>query len=438
MHLPLFPLSVFLCLYFISCPAVSAEEGAAHAQAMDTVWVAISGALVFMMQAGFAMLESGMARAKNAVNVMMKNYMDLAVGALLFWLVGYGLMFGSNPSGWIGMDHFALAYADDWSASMLFFQVMFAATAATIVSGAMAERTSFVAYLLGACGIMAVIYPVFGSWAWNEHGWLKQMGFIDFAGSTVVHSVGGWCALAGIMILGPRLGRFGSKGEVHMIPGHNLSLVAMGGFLLWFGWFGFNGGSTLAAGTEIGPILLNTHMAGAAGAVGALLTAWVTRQPVLMAYVVNGSLGGLVSITAGCASMDLPYAILTGLVGGIVTMFGTWMLEKLRLDDVVGAVAVHGFSGVWGTIAAGLFLKGNMFDLNQVMVQLIGVGIAFVWVLMSALLMYTLLARSIGLRVSTMHEQRGLDITEHGEVGYPEFNRDAAYQREHVQQLNRL
>ncbi|MPS48744.1 ammonium transporter [Methylobacillus sp.] len=437
MPISLLPLTLLFSLCIVTLP-VSAGEGAPQALAVDSVWVAISGALVFMMQAGFAMLESGMTRAKNAVNVMMKNYMDLAVGALLFWLVGYGLMFGSNPSGWIGTDHFALAHGNDWGASMLFFQVMFAATAATIVSGAMAERTNFIAYLLGACGIMALIYPVFGSWAWNEHGWLKQMGFIDFAGSTVVHSVGAWCALAGIMVLGPRLGRFGSKGEVHMIPGHNLSLVAMGGFLLWFGWFGFNGGSTLAAGVEIGPILLNTHMAGAAGAVGALLVALAMRRPILMAYVVNGSLGGLVAITAGCASMDVPFAVLTGFIGGIVTMLGVWALEKLRLDDVVGAVAVHGFSGVWGTVAAGLFLKDNMFDLNQVLVQMIGVAVAFVWVFLSALLMYGLLARTIGLRVSTMHEQRGLDITEHGEVGYPEFNREAAYQPEHVQHLSRL
>ncbi|GAB7563181.1 ammonium transporter [Methylobacillus methanolivorans] len=428
----------FLIIHLLLPTSVLAADSAVDIQAVDTAWIAIAGALVFMMQAGFAMLESGMARAKNAVNVMMKNYMDLAVGAVLFWLIGYGLMFGHNPTGWIGQDHFALAYGSDWTASMMFFQLMFAATAATIVSGAMAERTRFMPYLFGACGIVAVIYPVFGSWAWNEHGWLKQMGFIDFAGSTVVHSVGGWCALAGIMVLGPRLGRFGSKGEVHMIPGHNLSLVAMGGFLLWFGWFGFNGGSTLAAGTEIGPILLNTHMAGAAGAVGALLTTWMTRQPVLMSSVVNGSLGGLVAITAGCASMEVPYAMLTGFVGGIVTMCATWGLEKLRLDDVVGAVAVHGVSGVWGTLAAGLFLKGNMFDLNQVIVQLIGVAVAFVWVFLSALLMYGLLARTIGLRVSTMHEQRGLDITEHGEVGYPEFNRDAAYQREHVEQLSKL
>lgn len=441
-------------------PAWAAEVASAGAelanlQAVDTAWVAICGALVFMMQAGFAMLESGMARAKNAVNVMMKNYMDLAVGTLLFWLLGYGLMFGSNPSGWLGTDHFALAEMGDWSASMLFFQVMFASTAATIVSGAMAERTSFLAYLLGACGIMAVIYPVFGSWAWNPHGWLKQLGFIDFAGSTVVHSVGGWCALAGIIVLGPRLGRFGPampsqrsqnlvqqaqrQGQTtHLIPGHNLSLVAMGGFLLWFGWFGFNGGSTLAAGTEIGPILLNTHMAGAAGAVGALFSCLLLRQAVLMTSIVNGSLGGLVAVTAGCATMDVPFAVLTGLIGGVVTILGCKLLESLRLDDVVGAVAVHGFSGVWGTLAAGLFLKGNMFDPAQLMVQLIGVGVAFVWVFISALLMYALLARTIGLRVSPLHEQRGLDITEHGEVGYPEFNHDAAYQREHVDKLNRL
>lgn len=449
--IPLYWLLALLALPLDLWAAELADGQIASVQAVDTAWVAICGALVFMMQAGFAMLESGMARAKNAVNVMMKNYMDLAVGTLLFWLLGYGLMFGSNPSGWLGTDHFALAEMGDWSASMLFFQVMFASTAATIVSGAMAERTRFLPYLLGACGIMAVIYPVFGSWAWNPHGWLKQMGFIDFAGSTVVHSVGGWCALAGIIVLGPRLGRFGPRTQpskrgresaqseqgqvVHLIPGHNLSLVAMGGFLLWFGWFGFNGGSTLAAGTDIGPILLNTHMAGAAGAVGALLSCLMLRQPVLMTSVVNGSLGGLVAVTAGCATMEVPFAILTGLIGGVVTIFGSKLLEWLRLDDVVGAVAVHGFSGVWGTLAAGLFLKGHLFDPAQLIVQLIGVGVAFIWVFLSALLMYALLARTVGLRVSPLHEQRGLDITEHGEVGYPEFNRDAAYQSEHIAQL---
>ncbi|CAG0995082.1 Ammonium transporter [Methylophilaceae bacterium] len=419
-------------------PLSTFADEAVPADAIHTLWIVVAGAMVFMMQPGFAMLESGMARAKNAVNVMMKNYMDICVGALLFWALGYGLMFGANPSGWIGTDLFAMSEGGGLDYTLLFFQIMFAATAATIVSGAMAERTNYFGYLVGAMGITAVIYPVFGSWVWNEGGWLKQMGFIDFAGSTVVHSVGAWCALAGIMILGPRLGRFGNNGETHMIPGHNLGFVAIGGFLLWFGWFGFNGGSTLLVGTDIGPIVLNTHMAGAAGAVGALFMSSLTRQPALLTNAVNGSIGGLVAITAGCATMDIPYAVLTGFIGGLVTVLGFIFMEKMQYDDVVGAVSVHGFAGVWGTMAAGIFLKGNMFDADQIMVQLLGVSVAFLWVFFSAYLMYTVISKTIGLRVSTMHEQRGLDITEHGEVGYPEFNRDVAYLSEHVKELHKI
>jgi len=407
-------------------------------EVLNTVWVVVAGALVFLMQAGFALLESGMSRAKNAVNVMMKNYMDLCVGSLLFWLLGYGLMFGTNPTGWIGTDLFGLTKAPDWDFNLLFFQIMFAATAATIVSGAMAERTNYLAYLIGTCGITAIIYPVFGSWAWGDHGWLKEMGFIDFAGSTVVHSVGGWCALAAIMLLGPRLGRFGPKGEVRNIPGHNLSYVAIGGFLLWFGWFGFNGGSTLEAGTNLGHILLNTHLAGAAGAVGALLICLVLRQPALMTSGVNGSIAGLVAITAGCASMDVSYAALTGLIGGALSVLSAKLIEKIRLDDVVGAVAVHGICGAWGTLAAGLFLAGNMFDPHQITVQLIGIGAAFVWVFVSALVMYWLISKTVGLRVSSLHEQRGLDITEHGEIGYPEFGYESAYTSDKLKDLEKI
>lgn len=404
----------------------------------NTIWVVISGVLVFLMQAGFAMLETGMARAKNAVNVMMKNYMDLCVGSLLFWAIGYGIMFGENPSGWFGVDHFALTNASDWDFTSLFFQIMFASTAATIVSGAMAERTNYFGYLLGAIGITAIIYPVFGSWAWNEHGWLKQMGFIDFAGSTVVHSVGGWCALAGVMLLGPRLGRFSSTGKVYAIPGHNLSLIPIGGFILWFGWFGFNGGSTLAAGTNIGLILLNTHLAGAAGAVAAVLISKLLGQSALMTNAVNGSIAGLVAITAGCASMQVPFAVATGLMGGVISVLGVIFLEKCKLDDVVGAVAVHGFCGAWGTLAAGMFLTGNLFNLHQMGVQLIGIAAAFIWVFFVAYLMYWLISMTVGLRVSAMHEQRGLDITEHGEVGYPEFSHEAAYRAENIKDLAKL
>ena len=419
-------------------PAAAFSEEAAWVETINTMWVVLAGALVFLMQAGFAMLEAGMARAKNAVNVMMKNYMDLCVGSLLFWLVGYGLMFGYNPSGWVGTSLFGLAKAPDWDFTLLFFQMMFAATAATIVSGAMAERTNYVAYLIGTCGITAIIYPIFGSWAWGDGGWLKQMGFIDFAGSTVVHSVGGWCALAGIILLGPRLGRFSEKGEVRTLPGHNLGYVAIGGFLLWFGWFGFNGGSTLAAGTNVGLILLNTHLAGAAGAVAAMLTSFLTRQPALMTNAVNGSIAGLVAITAGCASMQPPYAVLTGAIGGALSVFGVMLLEKMRLDDVVGAVSVHGLCGAWGTLAAGLFLTGKMFDINQVFVQLIGIGAAFVWVFFSALVMYFIISKIATLRVSTMHEQRGLDITEHGEIGYPEFGQHNIYSVDNLNELKKL
>ncbi|WP_051901436.1 ammonium transporter [Methylotenera sp. L2L1] len=406
--------------------------------AINSTWVVLTGALVFLMQAGFAMLETGMSRSKNTVNIMMKNYMDLCVGSLIFWLVGYGLMFGSNTTGWFGTDHFALGYGDDWEFTLLFFNIMFASTAATIVSGAMAERTNYLAYLLGAAGITAVIYPVLGSWIWNDQGWLKQMGFIDFAGSTVVHSLGGWCALAGVVLLGPRLGRFSESGKIHSIPGHNIGMIGLGGFILWFGWFGFNAGSTLAVSTNIGLIVLNTQLSGAAGAVGAVLISAMMRKPILISNTVNGSIAGLVAITAGCATMDVPYAVLTGLIGGIISVIGVILLEKLRIDDVVGAISVHGFAGVWGTLAAGMFLKGNMFNSDQVIVQLIGISATFIWVFFAALIMYGLIKVTVGLRVSTMHEQRGLDITEHGEVAYPEFTPDAAYKAENLKHLQKL
>jgi len=394
-------------------------------ESIDTVWVVTAGALVFFMQAGFALLESGMSRAKNAVNVLMKNYMDVAIGSIAFWLIGYGLLFGNNISGFLGTSHFFLHDENDMDYSLLFFQTMFAATAVTIASGAMAERTRYHAYLIGAIIISGVIYPVFGSWVWGSlyegKGWLAQLGFIDFAGSTVVHSIGGWVALAGIIVLGPRLGKFSPDNENRKIPGHNLTLVALGGFILWLGWFGFNGGSTVAADTSIGLIVLNTHLAAASGAFGSLLTVILARKPILLTDVVNGSIGGLVAITAGCATMEPVYAIVTGLLAGMVVILSAKILELMKLDDVVGAVAVHGFAGAWGTLAAGIFLKGNMFDLHQILFQLVGIMIAFVWAFPTAYLMYKIIDKTIGLRASTEDEQRGLDFSEHYEIGYPEF-----------------
>ncbi|POP51338.1 ammonium transporter [Zhongshania marina] len=407
---------------------VFADDIADLSAATNMVWLVTASALVFLMQAGFALLESGMSRSKNSLNVVMKNYMDVCIGTLIFWALGYGLMFGSNPSGLIGTDLFLINDSDPTTYGTLLFQTMFAATAVTIASGAMAERTRFDAYLVGAVIITAAIYPIFGSWVWNADGWLAKMGFIDFAGSTVVHSVGAWCALAGVIILGPRLGRFDKSGKPRELRGHSLTLVALGGFILWFGWFGFNGGSTLSASVDIGLINLNTQLAAAAGACASMLLAVLMRKPILLTDTINGSLAGLVAITAGCASMLPLYAVVTGGIGGIICMLGSQVMLKMRLDDVVGAVSVHGFAGAWGTLAAGMFFTGNMFDGKLITVQLIGIGACFIWTFSCALIMYFVIDLFMGLRAPGQHEQRGLDLSEHAEIGYPEFNSgDIAY-----------
>ena len=429
-------------LALLLAPALAAgEEEFASRAATDTTWLMTAAALVFLMQAGFAFLESGMSRSKNAVNVLMKNFMDCCVGCLLFWAVGYGLMFGLNDSGLYGTSHFLPAQMESWDYSFLLFQMMFAATAATIASGAMAERTRFGGYVIGAALITAFIYPVFGSWVWGGahggQGWLAELGFIDFAGSTVVHSLGAWVALAGVIVVGPRLGRFPRNEKPRNLPGHNLNLVALGGFILWFGWFGFNGGSTAAADVSIGLINLNTQLAACAGAVGALLGLRLTGQPMLLTGIVNGCLGGLVGITAGCATMTPDYALLTGLVAGFTVILGMKWLEALRLDDVVGAIAVHGFAGAWGTLAAGLFFAEDPFNGHRVIVQLIGIGACFLWAFLAALVMYLLIAAFFGLRAEPLHEQRGLDITEHAEIGYPEFSRASAYDTDTLERISR-
>ncbi|MFC3903036.1 ammonium transporter [Acinetobacter marinus] len=396
---------------------------------LDSIWVVLCGVLVFFMQAGFALIESGTVRSKNTVNVLMKNYIDACVGGLVFWLIGFGLMFGVNPTGWIGLSHFAPNNMDGWHWTMLFFQMMFAATATTIASGAMAERIHFSGYIICTVFVSALIYPIFGSWAWGSMfegaGWLKSMGFIDFAGSTVVHSIGGWVALAGVMILGPRLGRFARDGKPHHIPGHNLSLVALGGFILWLSWFGFNAGSTVAADVSIGKIALNTHLAACASAVAYLLLAMLRGKAILLTMTINASLGGLVAITAGCATMSPLFSILTGLVAGVVVTFLPAILEKFKIDDAVDAFTVHTGCGIWGTLAAGFFLENDLFNLSQLGVQAIGVCAAAVWGFGCAFVMFWVVDKVMGgLRVSKQHEQRGLDYTEHAELSYPEFQHD--------------
>lgn len=412
-----------------------APTSASRLPPVDILVLAIGGALVFFMQAGFAFLESGMARAKNSVNVLLKNYLDMCYGAVIFWAVGYGLMFGANTSGWVGSNHFLFTSTTNTDYVFFFYQVMFAATAATIVSGAVAERTHFKGYIIGSMFITGLIYPVFGAWVWSGwhggQGWLKQLGFIDFSGATVVHSVGGWCALAALIIIKPRLGRYAPDGTPRNIPGHNMSSAVLGALILWLGWFGFNGGSTAllpgGSGDVIGRVMMNTHLGGAAGALGAALAMWIFKNKILLTVTLNGGVGGLVSVTAGAHVMDPAFAIATGLIAGLLISIAEALFLQWKIDDVVGAVAVHLVGGVWGTIAAGLFNPATFFSGKQLLVQLTGVGAAAIWAFGMALVMYWLLDKTVGMRATPLQEQRGLDFSEHAELGYPEFQRDVLH-----------
>jgi len=409
----------------ISSSAFSAEAQLIQDN-LSAIMLVFAAAFVLLMQVGFAFLESGICRSKNTVNIMMKNFVDISISVLVFWAIGFGLLYGNNPIGLFGSSYFFLGGLDAKDHAFVLYQMMFAATAVTITSGAMAERTKFFGYLVSAVLITGIIYPIAASWVWGGlgggEGWLAKMGFIDFAGSTVVHSVGGWVALAGIMVLGARSGRFNNDGKPTLILGHNLAFVAFGGMLLWIGWFGFNGGSTINADVSIGTVVLNTHLGAAGGLIGVVLALKVFRQPILLVTTVNGALGGLVSITAGAATMTPVYAVISGFIGGFVIFFGERLLLKLKLDDVIGAVPVHAFCGVWGTIAAGLFYAGDLFSVDRVIVQLIGAATILVWSLLTALLVYFTIDSIFGLRVERRTERRGLDYSEHYEVAYPEFS----------------
>ncbi len=392
------------------------------------LWTLVAACLVFFMQAGFAMVEAGFTRAKNAVNILMKNLMDFSLGSLGYWAIGFALMFGASKTGWFGTTGFFLSDftpdGDPWVLAFWMFQVVFAATAATIVSGAMAERTKFVGYLAYSVVISAIIYPIFGSWAWgslfNGSGWLEGLGFIDFAGSTVVHSVGGWAALAGAIVLGPRLGKYGKDGKPRAIMGHNMPLAALGVFILWLGWFGFNPGSTTTADKSIAMIFVNTNLAAAAGAAFALFTSWIKFGKPEVGMSLNGALAGLVGITAGCANVTPGSAIIIGAVAGILVVMSVLFFEGLKIDDPVGAISVHGVCGAWGTLAAGLFNIGGT-TAKIIMVQLLGIGACFVWTFLAAFIMFKVISATIGLRVSPEEEIEGLDHTEHAGIAYPDF-----------------
>lgn len=422
--------------------AEEAEEVALTAEDvqnnLNVVWTFLAAFLVFFMQAGFAMVESGMTRAKNVVNIIMKNLMDFSVGSLVFFMIGFGLMFGTSPTGWFGTDWFFLnfiEYGDDfdgqvWPFTFLIFQTVFAATAATIVSGAMAERTKFTSYLIYSVCITGVIYPIFGSWAWGGlfqgGGWLEEMGFLDFAGSTVVHSVGGWLALAGAIVLGPRIGKYGPDGAPRAIPGHNLPIAALGVFILWLGWFGFNPGSTTTGDGMAGYIAVTTNLAAAAGAVAAMVTAWVAIGKPDATMALNGALGGLVSITAPCDAVSPLMAIVIGLIGGVIVVGSVLTLDKVfKIDDPVGAVSVHGVCGAWGTLAVGIFnLESGLIyggGVTQLGIQAVGVLVGFVWAFGAGMILFLAIKFSVGLRVSPEEEIAGLDVGEHGLEGYYGF-----------------
>ncbi len=416
----------------------TADDGTAAwtvAGDVDTLWTCLAAFLVFFMQAGFAMVEAGFTRAKNACNILMKNLMDFCIGSISFWMVGFGLMFGATATGWFGTNNFffdgsdsALGmYGNGFNWAFLLFQTVFCATAATIVSGAMAERTKFSSYLIYTLLITVVVYPIFGSWAWGSlyegSGWLEGKGFMDFAGSTVVHSIGGWCALAGALVLGPRLGKY-SGSKITPIPGHNIPLAALGVFILWLGWFGFNPGSTTAVGKgEFAFVAVTTNLAAAAGAMTAMVTSWVMFKKPDTSFALNGALAGLVAITAGCYDIPVPYAVVTGGIAGIIVVFSCVFFDKIRIDDPVGAVSVHGVCGAWGTLAVGLFAAEKGLFLGggttQLGIQALGVGAAFLWAFPLSLIIFLTLKYTVGLRVTAEEEMEGLDIGEHGIYAYP-------------------
>jgi Amt family ammonium transporter len=428
----------------------SADLEAANSELIfnvNVVWTCVAAFLVFFMQPGFAMVEAGFTRAKNAVNILMKNLMDFSIGTITFFVIGFGLMFGVKGEGGVmGTSLFALGKTtgDSWNYTFLLFQTVFAATAATIVSGAMAERTKFVGYLIYSFFITLLVYSIFGGWVWGSlllggeaAGWLEKIGpgFCDFAGSTVVHSIGGWMALAGAVVLGPRIGKYGPDGRPRAIMGHNIPLAALGVFILWFGWFGFNAGSTTVGDGSIGRIAVTTNISAAAGAIFAMFTAWVIFKKPDASMTLNGALAGLVGITAGCATVTPFGALMIGMAAGVLVVLSVIFIDRiLKVDDPVGAVSVHGVCGAWGTLACGLFnaeralgvgvADGGLLyggGLGQLGVQALGVGVAFAWAFGLGLVLFFGIKKTIGLRVSRKEELSGLDVGEHGMEAYSGF-----------------
>lgn len=384
--------------------------------AIDEVWVVIAAMLVMFMQAGFALVEAGFTQAKHAGNIIMKNFMDFSVGAVVYWAIGFALAYGGTSLGGFLAYGDVFFFNDSSRASEWFFQVVFAATAATIISGALAGRVKFNAYLAYVPFVAGVIYPIVTHWVWGG-GWLDELGFFDFAGSGVVHMLGGVAALAGVLIVGPRIGKFDAEGRATSLPGHSLTLGALGVFILWFGWYGFNGGSTLAAvGEDIATPLVTTTLAAAAGAIGAMFTVWISSGKPDVGLTINGVLAGLVGITAGAASISFGLAVVTGLVAGVLMVGSVRFFERRRIDDPVGAISVHGTAGLWGLVAVALFSTDA-----TLVPQLIGAGAIIAWAFVTSYIVFKVIDALIGMRVTAAEETLGLDQSEHGNDAYPEF-----------------
>lgn len=433
-------LSVVALWGLVSSPAL-AQETPDIQVVLDNLWIFIAGILVFLMQAGFGLVEAGLTRAKNVSNIMAKNLADMSVGAIAFFVVGFGLAYGSDTGNVIGTDLFFLSGAtgdlvNDQLYTDFFFQVVFAATAVTIASGAMAERTKFSGYLLFSVAMTALIYPVVVHWFWQGDGWISDLAigdakFGDFAGSTIVHSTGGWAALMGAYFLGPRIGKYDAQGRPRAILGHNMAFAVVGVFILWFGWFGFNPGSELAADGVVMRAGVTTLLSGAAGGLAAGAVVWLRTKKMDVAMAGNGVLAGLVGITAGTATMSPGAAVITGLIAGIIVVYSVLFFDRRGIDDPVGAISVHGVCGVWGTLAVGLFAQyadgfvatddaGLIYGggVDQLLVQAVGALGVFVWVTATTGILFWVLKRANLLRVSAEEEIGGLDVFEHGAPGY--------------------
>ena len=412
-------------MYILDIAAPIVEESKDYVNGLDTLWVLLGAMLVFWMQPGFALVEAGLTQKKNAANILMKNFVDFMFGSVLYWVMGFSIMYGAG-SALLGWDGFGFIGSDsNVPAECTFiFQTVFCATTATIVSGAMAERTKFSMYILISIFISAFVYPIEGHWSWGG-GWLSELGFHDFAGSTVVHLCGGALALAGSIVLGPRIGKYDKNGKSRAIPGHNLTLCALGVFCLWLGWFGFNPCSTVAAtgyanAVSMSHVFVTTNMAAATGGIAALIYTWIFDKKPSLSMVCNGILAGLVGITAGCDCVSVGSAAIIGFVVSAVMCFSVSFLDKVcKIDDPVGAISVHGVGGLLGTVLTGVFCDSTISGVEtSIGVQLLGAVVVALFAFFAGIVLFNIIKRTHGLRCDRRIEEEGLDVYEHGESAY--------------------